>query len=127
MALGPRVAYVLKNLIVKPSANVSSLNLRKNFLGNQGVQLLAQGLISIERIEQLPEESEINDSQLSNDETLGTCFSENTVTIQYPVSQIVSLDLGENDINHIGAKHLFEALKKNQTIVSLNIGNIDSV
>ena len=62
MALGPRVAYVLKNLIVKPSANVSSLNLRKNFLGNQGVQLLAQGLISIERIEQLPEESEINDS-----------------------------------------------------------------
>ena len=97
-------------------------------MGNQGCQILAQGLRSIERIEELPETTEINDSSISNDETQGTVYAgDNTVVVHYPTSEIVNLDLGENEITHEGAMHLFEILKKNQTVVTLNLGNYDQV
>jgi hypothetical protein len=59
-----------------------------------------------------------NFSDLSKNETFGSQVkSTNTGQedggirkIYLPKSEIVNLDLGENEITHVGAKYLFEAL-----------------
>lgn len=40
-------------------------------------------------------------------------------------SELVHLDLSQNKITHIGARYLFEAVRINQTLISLNLGNDD--
>ena len=40
-------------------------------------------------------------------------------------SEIVHLDVSQNQITHVGAKCLLQSLKYNKTIISLNLGNLE--
>jgi Ran GTPase-activating protein (RanGAP) involved in mRNA processing and transport len=131
MLLGPKSAYVISN-ILQSKREVAQVNLKKNCLGDKGIMNLAECLKPGKLcVEVEPEEAE-NCSQLSKNETAGSQYQTSKQETSFdgkiylPKSEIVSLELGENEITHIGAQYLFEALSKNQTIISLNLGNTES-
>ena len=43
-----------------------------------------------------------------------------------PSTDLIHIDLGENELTHKSAKYLSRYLPSNQTLIRLNLGNIDS-
>ena len=43
-----------------------------------------------------------------------------------PSTDLIYIDLGENELTHKSAKYLSKYLPSNQTLIRLNLGNIDS-
>ena len=45
---------------------------------------------------------------------------------EYISCDLIHIDLSQNGITHLGAKMLFNALKRSHTLISLNLGNTGS-
>ena len=83
------------------------MRLSKNKLGDEGIKHIANFLEST---------NNFIESDVATDE-----FLEKPDGPQN--SEIVHLDVSQNQITHVGAKCLLQALKYNKTIISLNLGN----
>lgn len=105
--------------ILQTKREVAQVNLKKNCLGDKGIMVLAECLTNSKICVEIHHNDSEFGSCLSNREILGNINGEKLHDesfdgkIYLPKSEIVNLEIGENEITHIGAKYLFEALAIN--------------
>jgi len=115
MAVGPVVATEILDLIMA-GADIAQLILRKNRLGDKGVQIISKCLMNSKNGIEI-HKSEIREynykSSKSDDLILDESQKSANIEPDSIYSDIVSLDLGENEITQLGIKYLSRALQHN--------------
>jgi len=111
MALGPVAATEILDLVMA-GADIAQLILRKNRLGDKGVQIISKCLMNSKNGIEI-HKSEIRESSKSDDLILDESQKSANIEPDSIQSDIVSLDLGENEITQLGIKYLSRALQHN--------------
>eukprot|EP00347_Sterkiella_histriomuscorum_P009618 403340520 len=116
--IGPKGLQKLHSILIMPNTMLSFLYLAGNYIGNQGVQILASGLENNERIIAL---------DLSNNEISGTQGADGLCQIlQNKNNQIIKLILSKNPLGNNGIERFSWSLKQDHCKVKfLNLSKCE--
>jgi Ran GTPase-activating protein (RanGAP) involved in mRNA processing and transport len=120
--IGPFAAKAVKNILFSNS-NIAVLNMSKNQIGDEGALRIAEYLESGTLKTEMNNTARSDaDSILDESSKQSSTFRERSLTS----SDLICLNLSENKISSVGASAIFKALKFNEHLISLNLGNTDT-